>query len=228
MKQNMKRIIIQVASALFWTAALSGQDAVTGRLAWGKELPTEAPVAEPGDTIIIDSVGGDIVATSRGHKRTVVRRTHTEPRFTVRYRTGQKDTEYSFSLANGTGAKQPIETFFFELPDGITITEAVSPAKWEFLGVSPKDLAREPRAHWTRVSRDGDETGLLSAGKSAGGFRFRANAWPGLVVVRVAGMKDATPETTLSDESRQAFEGKHSPWALDEVDRLLTFRENTR
>jgi hypothetical protein len=222
---SMYRACIILAAAVLFPQGSSGQ--ITGYAIPGipgqEQIPELKP--EPGDKLYFDSVSGDIVIESRGAKRVIVRRTHTDPIFAMSFKRTTEGASYAFNIRNGAKARQAVGSFFVEVPDFVSISQSAVPPYWWFLGIAPQALVHPARATWGRKSRDDDDTLLLVAGAQATGFSFVANGWPGLVVARVVGYKRIEEYLTPA-EYEVNFRGRHSEWALQAGNEYLTTRND--
>ncbi len=197
---------------LFLAATMSAQL----KLKVGPKQGPPPPQQQPGDSVEIDPVTQDIVATSNGMTFRFPLENRIEPKLAFELSRIGPEYTYTYSLANGAGARQWIPGFAFQCRFHEQV-RLFAPQGWRVLPGGPAvDFQSLIFLHHVR---DDETESHLSAGRTAGPFRMVSPLSPGLVRVTV----HAAPPTRLATELAVGEKmGFLSPWANERMDVFYT------
>lgn len=178
--------------------------------------PKEEARQLPGDRVFIDPSTNDIVFESGTIRRTYVRKVHVKPVIGATYEKADTSVRYQYTVSNGAGAAQTIESFAMDirLSPGMTVLGTAPHWSKGERAAGLQDLG-EPGMTvfmWYPVLADGDERATLRPGATVGPFILQTSALPGLVAVHVWGHQHLLTDR----EENELFEGV-SPWVREQT-----------
>ncbi len=130
---------------------------------------------EPGDDIAMRP-DGSIVAVSRSRAFTFPVTNRMDPQVRVSYQIVNGLIQYDYTVANGPGAGNAIDSFMLSINSPAKIT---TPEPWRYLRVDKPN--EEPKIGFFRFVKDQDRIGKLGAGGAPATIRVVSGDAPGLI-----------------------------------------------
>jgi hypothetical protein len=176
------------------------------------------PEPQPGDVVRLDEEGNYIfegrAASGEIMQYRLVTRKKIKPEIRTEIEAIPGGVRYTYNVANGSDALQPIERFLLPATRPESLTNATAPPQW----YAPTPF-REPPQPGNRygcvADVDGGNKGI-APGQSAGPFVLNTRALPGIVQALFRG------HISAKDAIIEVDNWKLSPWLLDRLHELTT------